>query len=69
MRLPSPGPDRAELEVEDLLKVVLVLVVIWLVLEVVGGILGILAELLGPLRPFLGLAVVALIVLWLLDRI
>ncbi|MDQ2056113.1 MULTISPECIES: hypothetical protein [Halobellus] len=69
MRLPSPGTDRGELEVEDLLKVVLVLVVIWLVLEVVGGILGILAELLGPLRPFLGLAIVVLIVLWLLDRI
>ena len=69
MRLPSPDTDRAKLEVEDLLKVVLVLVVIWLVLEVVGGILGILAELLGPLRPLLGLAVVALIVLWLLDRI
>ncbi|RLM56740.1 hypothetical protein DVK02_09645 [Halobellus sp. Atlit-31R] len=69
MRLPRSGTDRAELEVEDLLKVVLVLAVIWLALEVVGGVLGILAELLGPLRPFVGLVVVALIVLWLLDRI
>ena len=69
MRLPSPGTDRAELEVEDLLRVVLVLVVVWLVLEIIGGILGILGELLGPLRPLIGLAVIVLIVLWLLDRI
>jgi len=69
MRLPIPGTDRGALEVEDLLKIVLVLVVIWLVLEVIGGVLGILGELLGPLRPLLGLAVIILIVLWLLDRI
>ncbi|MDS0296042.1 DUF7554 family protein [Halogeometricum luteum] len=63
-------PDaRGKLDVEDLLRLVLVLVVVWLVLEIVGGVLGILAGLLGPLRPLLGIAVVALIVLWLLDRI
>jgi hypothetical protein len=69
MRLPSPGRDRGKIDVEDLLKIVLVLVVVWLVLEVIGGILGILGELLGPLRPLLGLLVIALIVLWLFDRI
>lgn len=60
---------RGELDVEDLLKLVLVLVAVWLVLEIVGGVLGILAGLLGPLRPLLGVVVIALIVLWLLDRI
>ena len=60
---------RGKLDVEDLLRLVLVLVVVWLVLEIVGGVLGILAGLLGPLRPLLGVVVVALIVLWLFDRI
>ena len=69
MRVPSPGTDRAALEVEDLLKIVLVLVVVWLVLEVIGGVLDILAWILGPLRPLIGLVVIVLIVLWLLDRI
>ncbi len=68
MRRPSSGPDRGNIEVESLLRIVLVLVVIWLVVEVIGGILGILGELLGPLRPLLGLLVVALLVLWLTDR-
>jgi hypothetical protein len=67
--LPSPDTDRAKLDVEDLLKIVLVLVVVWLVLEVIGGFLDILGWILGPLQPLVGLAVLALIVLWLLDRI
>lgn len=61
--------SRAELEVEDLLKIVLVLVVVWLALEIVGGILDVLTDLLGFFRPVLGLVVVLLIVLWLLDRL
>ncbi|WP_224448240.1 DUF7554 family protein [Haloprofundus salilacus] len=61
--------SRAELDVEDLLKVVLVLVVVWLVLEIVGTALGIVGGLLGPLQPLLGLAVVALILLWFFDRL
>lgn len=61
--------SRAGIEVETLLKIVLVLVVVWIVLEIVGEILGILGAILGPLRPILGLVVLALIVLWLLDRI
>ena len=68
MRRPNTG-DRGSLDVDSLLRIVLVLVVIWLVLEVVGAVLGILGELLGPLRPLLGLAVVALLVLWLTDRL
>ncbi|MGM0590982.1 MAG: DUF7554 family protein [Halobacteriota archaeon] len=60
---------RAGIDVDTLLKVVLVLVVVWLILEIVGEILGFFAALLGPLRPLLGLVVVALIVLWLMDRL
>jgi hypothetical protein len=60
---------RASLEVEDLLKLVLVLVVAWLALEVVGEVLDLFASLLGLFRPLIGLIVVVLIVLWLLDRI
>ncbi|WP_435184016.1 DUF7554 family protein [Halobellus sp. EA9] len=69
MRIPLPDADRAELEVESLLRIVLVLVLIWLVLEVISEVLGIVGWLLGPLQPILGLALVVLIVLWLLDRI
>ncbi|HKJ58154.1 MAG TPA: hypothetical protein VKA37_02920 [Halobacteriales archaeon] len=61
--------DRAAVEVETLLKVVLVLVVIWLVLEIVGEVLNMAFGLFGFLRPILGLLILALIVLWLLDRI
>jgi hypothetical protein len=61
--------NRAGIDVEDLLKVVLLLVVVWIVLEVVGMVLGTIGWLLGPLQPILGLVVVALIVLWLLDRL
>jgi hypothetical protein len=62
-------PTRAAVEVEDLLKIVLVLVVVWLALEIVDGFLDVLGWLFGPLRGLLGLAVLLLIVLWLLDRI
>ncbi|QCC46333.1 DUF7554 family protein [Halobellus limi] len=66
MRLPSPGGDRAALEVEDLLKIVLVLVVILLVLEILDAAFGLLFGFAGPL---VGLVIIVLIVLWLLDRI
>lgn len=60
---------RASIDVEDLLKLVLGLVVVWLVLEIVGEIVGLFTALLGPLRPLLGVAIVAIIVLWFLDYI
>lgn len=60
---------RAALEAEDLLKIILILVLIWIVVEIVGEIVGAFASLLGPFRPLLGLVIVALIILWLLDRI
>jgi hypothetical protein len=61
--------DRAKLDVDTLLKIVLVLIVVWLVLEIIGGVLGLLGWLLGPLQPILGVVLVVLIVLWLLDRL
>ncbi|MFB6106528.1 MAG: hypothetical protein ABEJ70_06115 [Halobacteriaceae archaeon] len=60
---------RAALTVEDLLKVVLALVAVWLVLEILDTVLGMALAVLGWLRPLLGLLVVALIVLWLVDRL
>lgn len=61
--------DRASLDVESLLKLVLVLVVIWIALEIVGEVFGALFGLFGLFRPVIGLCIVVLIVLWLLDRI
>ena len=61
--------DRADIEAESVLKLILVLVLVWIALEVVGEFLDILGGLLGPFRPLLGLAIVAIIVLWLLDRL
>ncbi|QSG05577.1 DUF7554 family protein [Halapricum desulfuricans] len=57
------------MDADDLLKIVLVLVVVWLLLEIVGEFLNILAWLLGPFQPLLALVIVVLIVLWLLDRL
>lgn len=61
------GDTRADIDVEDLLKLILVLVLVWIALEIVGLVLGTLGALLGPLRPLLGLVILALIVLWFLD--
>ena len=60
---------RAELDVDTLLKILLVLVVVWVGLELVGEILGLFAWLLGPLQPLLGLVLILLIVLYLTDRL
>ena len=57
------------MDAEDLLKIILVLVLVWIALEIVGEIVGVFTALLGPFRPLLGLIVVVLIVLWLLDRL
>lgn len=61
--------ERGEIEVETLLKVVLVLVVLLLVLEILGLLVRGLFTILGPFSTLLQLALVVLIVLWLLDRI
>lgn len=61
--------ERGELDVDDLLKIVLLLVVVWLVLEIVGEVLELTLGLFSLFRPVIGLLVAALIILWLLDRI
>lgn len=60
---------RAEIDVETLLKVILVLAVVWLALVVVDLVTDLLLGLVGILMPIVGLAIIALIALWLLDRI
>jgi len=57
---------RGELEVETLLKIILVLVIVWLALQILGEVFRLV---LGPLSNVLGLIIVVLIVLWLLDRL
>ena len=60
---------RGKLDVETLLKVVLLLVAVLLVLEVVQEFVGTLAALLGPIPELLALLVLILIVLWLVGRL
>ncbi|MFC6975032.1 hypothetical protein ACFQL1_10685 [Halomicroarcula sp. GCM10025709] len=55
-------------DIDTLLQLLLVLVVVWVGLAVVEEILGLLGWLLGPLQPLIGLAVVALAVLWLYKQ-
>jgi hypothetical protein len=57
---------RAALDTDDLLKIVLVLVIVLLAVELVEEVVGFVFGLLGPL---LALVILALIVLFLLDRI
>lgn len=61
--------DRGALEVEDLLKLILVLVVVWIALEIVGEILHVLTGIVRLVPPLLGVVVVVLIVLWLTDNL
>lgn len=60
---------RAELDADTLLQIILVLIVVWLVLEVLEATVDLIGSFLGLLPNLIGLAIVALIVLWLLDRI
>ncbi|MFW6318413.1 MAG: DUF7554 family protein [Halorubrum sp.] len=61
--------NRGTLEVETLLKVVLVLVAALLVLQILETVVSGIATLLGPFFVVVQLAIVVLIVLWLVDRI
>jgi hypothetical protein len=56
----------ADIDVDDLLKMILILVIVWFALEIVDFALGML---LGPLKPLIGLVVLALLVLWFVDVI
>lgn len=58
--------ERAALDVDDLLKIILVLVILWLAIEVVTEFLGFLF---GPLSSVIGLVLLAVLVLWYFDVI
>lgn len=60
---------RGKIEVETLLKVVLVLAVIWLGLEILETFVSALTFILVPLPKILGIVLIVLIVLYLADRI
>lgn len=61
--------DRADVDVETLLKVVLVLVIVILSLRVIGLFVDLVFDLFRPLQDLLMLAILVIIVLWLLDRL
>ncbi len=61
--------NRAALDVEDLLKVVLGLVIVWLLLEIIGSLLRVTMTVFRALPTLIGITIVVLIVLWLTDRI
>jgi hypothetical protein len=60
---------RAKVDTDRLLSVVLALAVVWLVLEIVSEFLHTLDTVILLLPNLLGLAIVALIVLWWFDYI
>jgi len=57
---------RGDLEVDTLLKIVLVLVVVWIGIEILESVIDLVF---GPFKSIFGLIIVVLILLWLLDRI
>lgn len=60
---------RGKMEVDTLLKAILVLAVVWLALEVVQTFVETLQFLFQLLPKLIGLALIVLILLYLLDRI
>lgn len=60
---------RADVDVDTLLKVILVLIVIVLALRVVDRSVSTVYNILGPASDLLGILVLLLIVLYLLDRL
>lgn len=57
-------PVLDNLDVETLLKVVLLLVIVWIAVDIVSELLF---DLLGPFRPLVGLVIIALIAVWWLE--
>ena len=64
-----PAADRADVDVDDLLKVILGLAIVWLLLEILGVVLDLTFALLDALPPLIVVAIVVLIALRLTDRI
>ncbi|MGQ3330018.1 DUF7554 family protein [Halorubrum sp. FL23] len=64
-----PDVARGDVDVDDLLKVILVLAIAWLLLEIVDTVLDLTFALLDAIPPLLAIAIVVLIALRLTDRI
>ncbi len=58
--------DRAALDIDDLLKIILLLVIVWLVIEVLSEFLGLLF---GPLSSVVGVILLIVLVAWYFDVI
>ena len=63
---PDMTGDRGALDVEDLLKIVLVLVIVYIAVDLLFEVVGFVFRALSSL---VGLLIVVLIVLWFLDYI
>lgn len=59
---------RADVDVDTLSTVALVLVVVWLALEILGEVLGVFTAVVASVSSLLALALLGLAVLYLLDR-
>lgn len=60
---------RGAIDVEDLLKIILVLVIIWIGVDIIDQLVETGLDLLGPFGNLIGLLILVLIVLWLIDEI
>jgi len=58
--------DRAALDTDDLMKIVLVLVIVWLAIEVLSEFLQLVF---GPLSSVVGLLLLVVLLLWYFDVI
>ncbi|WP_247730939.1 DUF7554 family protein [Halovivax limisalsi] len=58
--------ERGELDVEDLLKIVLGLIAVYLALKILDPLIGFVAEIVSTV---IVLVIALMIVLWLLDRL
>lgn len=61
--------NRAAVDADDLLKVILGLAIVWLLLEILGAVLDLTSALLDALPRLIAVAIVVLIALRLADRI
>jgi F0F1-type ATP synthase assembly protein I len=59
-------PNRAGMDVEDLLKIILVLIIVWIAVDIV---LDVLQFAFGGLSSIVGILIVVLIVAYFLDYI
>jgi len=60
--------DRPDVDVDDLLKVILGLAIVWLLLEILGTVLDLTFALIDALPTLIVVVIVALIALRLIDR-